>query len=108
MAAQPLFAFASLRDAQGNVQRFGRDAVHFAALRNWTSPRTRASYPVSARVQVGTRTFDTQPLLDDQELDSTLSTGAVYWEGASRLLEHGRLAGRGYLEMTGYVTPLRL
>jgi predicted secreted hydrolase len=107
-AADPLFAYASLRDVQGNVQRFGRDAVRFTALRNWTSPRTRASYPVAVRIQVGDRTFDTQPLLDDQELDSTLSTGAVYWEGASQLLEHGRVAGRGYLEMTGYVAPLRL
>ena len=37
-----------------------------------------------------------------------LTTGAVYWEGASTLLEGGRPVGRGYLEMTGYVTPLKL
>ncbi len=42
-------------------------------------------------------------LLDDQELDSRASTGAIYWEGLS-LLEDGRgtRLGRGYLEMTGY------
>jgi predicted secreted hydrolase len=44
----------------------------------------------------------------DQELDSRQSAGAVYWEGASRLLEDGKQIGRGYLEMTGYVAPLRL
>jgi len=32
----------------------------------------------------------------------------VYWEGASRLAEGGRGVGRGYLEMTGYLEPIRL
>jgi len=32
----------------------------------------------------------------------------VYWEGASELLEDGQRVGRGYLEMTGYVAPMRL
>mgnify|MGYP001059032554 CR=1 FL=1 len=36
------------------------------------------------------------------------SAGAVYWEGASRLREAGRLVGRGYLELTGYAAPMRL
>jgi predicted secreted hydrolase len=44
----------------------------------------------------------------DQELDSRATTGAVYWEGASRLFEGDRLVARGYLEMTGYVEPIRL
>jgi len=48
-------------------------------------------------------------LLHDQELDSRASTGAIYWEGLSELLaEDGRRLGLGYLEMTGYATPLRL
>ena len=48
-------------------------------------------------------------LLDDQELDSRGSTGAVYWEGLSELLDdHGRRVGRGYLEMTGYAARLQL
>jgi predicted secreted hydrolase len=59
-------------------------------------------------VRVGDRTFETRPLMNDQELDSRASTGAVYWEGASELLENGRPVGRGYLEMTGYVAPMKL
>jgi len=47
-------------------------------------------------------------LLDDQELDSRRSTGAIYWEGAARLLEDGREVGRGYLEMTGYGERIRV
>ncbi len=48
-------------------------------------------------------------LLDDQELDSRGSTGAIYWEGLSDLLDaQGRRVGRGYLEMAGYATRLRM
>jgi predicted secreted hydrolase len=62
---------------------------------------------VAQQVTVGDRVFTTAPLFDDQELDSRASTGAIYWEGASRLLENGRPVGRGYVELTGYVEPLR-
>ena len=48
-------------------------------------------------------------LLDAQELDSDGSTGAIYWEGLSNLLDGaGQPVGRGYLEMTGYAGALRL
>ena len=33
---------------------------------------------------------------------------AFYWEGASELLQDDRRVGRGYLELAGYVAPLRL
>ena len=49
-----------------------------------------------------------QPLQDDQELDSRQSTGAVYWEGAVRVLRNGQPAGRAYFEMTGYLKALTL
>lgn len=102
-----LYAYASLRPRGGNVQTFVPREVRFSTLAEWTSPRTRATWPVAQQVRIGDRTFATQPLMNDQELDSRLSTGAVYWEGASRLLENGRQIGRGYLEMTGYVAPFR-
>jgi predicted secreted hydrolase len=59
-------------------------------------------------VQVGGRQLELQPLIDDQELDSRRSTGAIYWEGAVRALEGGREVGRGYLEMTGYGKRIRV
>ena len=46
--------------------------------------------------------------MDDQELDSRQSTGAVYWEGAVTLIKDNRSVGQGYLELTGYVRPLTL
>ncbi len=38
-----------------------------------------------------------EPLMDDQELDSRLSTGTIYWEGAVRLHAGGREVGQGLL-----------
>jgi predicted secreted hydrolase len=35
--------------------------------------------------------------MDDQELDSRLAGGPIYWEGAVSCEQ-----GRGYLELTGY------
>jgi predicted secreted hydrolase len=54
--------------------------------------------------------FGVNALLDDQELDSRASTGAIYWEGLSDLVDPatGRRLGRGYLEMTGYAGALRM
>ena len=60
------------------------------------------------RVRIEQRVFLLQVLMDDQELDSRRSTGAIYWEGAIRLLEGGREIGQGYLEMTGYGDKIRL
>jgi predicted secreted hydrolase len=48
-------------------------------------------------------------LADAQELDSRASTGTLYWEGLSELVnEAGRRIGLGYLELTGYGGALRL
>lgn len=104
-----LYAYASLREGGSALARlFGPGDVDFTPIERWTSPRTRGVWPVAQRIRVGARTFETRPLFADQELDSRATTGAVYWEGASLLNEGGRRVGRGYLEMTGYVEPIRL
>ena len=103
-----LWSHAALRDKSGRVMHYGPDEVQFLPQRNWRSPRTGATYPVAVQVRTGGITWDLEPLQDDQELDSRQSTGSVYWEGAVRIERDGRPAGRGYLELTGYVKPLKL
>jgi predicted secreted hydrolase len=105
---EPRWAGGSLRTADGKLQILQRADVEFRAGRQWTSPRTGIVYPVQWWVRAGDRQIDLQPLLDDQENDTRLSTGAIYWEGAVRAAEQGRPVGRGYLEMTGYGERLRL
>lgn len=103
-----LWSHAAIRDASGRIEHFGPGQVEILPLRTWRSPRTGANYPVSVRVRAGTAKWELIPLQDDQELDSRLSTGSVYWEGAVTLKRDGRTIGRGYLELTGYVKPLKL
>ena len=99
----------SLRTADGRLQVFGPDALRFEAEHSWTSPRTRAIYPTRWRIHTPAGIFTVQSLLDDQELDGQGSTGTVYWEGLSDLLDaEGKPVGRGYLELTGYAQPLKL
>lgn len=99
----------SLRTAAGVLSVFPPGATEFAPVRWWTSPRSQARYPVEWRVRVPGGAYTVRAVLDAQELDSRGSTGAIYWEGLSELLDAGgRVVGRGYLEMTGYAGRLRL
>jgi len=102
------WAGGTQRAADGAVQILAPDQVAFAPGRTWQSPRTGTTYPVEWHVRAGTRELDLKPLMDDQENDTRLSTGAVYWEGAVQAYEAGHAAGRGYLELTGYQAPLNL
>ncbi|MDP2262610.1 MAG: carotenoid 1,2-hydratase [Hydrogenophaga sp.] len=102
-------ARAALETDTGPGTRFAADAVMFEPLRHWVSPQTRARYPVAWRLRTPAGSFTVEAVLDAQELDSRRSTGTVYWEGLSDLLDAGgKPVGRGYLEMTGYVGRLRL
>jgi predicted secreted hydrolase len=107
-----LWSAASFREADGSTRTYLPESVSFEPLRLWRSPRTGITYPVAWRVRIEQQVFRLEVLMDDQELDSRRSTGAIYWEGAARLLEAkpegGQEVGRGYLEMTGYGERIRL
>ena len=107
-AAEKRWAGGTYRSADGKTKILEPEDVDFRAGRTWVSPRTGIKYPVQWQVRAGGREFDLNPLLDDQENDTRLSTGAIYWEGAVQAFEHDALAGRGYLELTGYGERLRL
>lgn len=103
-----LWSHAVLRDVKGVTRSFDSAEVSFSAQRQWRSPRTNAVYPVATTIRTGPMLWSLTPLMEDQELDSRLSTGAVYWEGAVRVTRDGKAAGKGYLELTGYEKPLKL
>jgi predicted secreted hydrolase len=88
---------------------FARGETVFQPVRGWKSPRTQTTYPVEWLLRTPAENYVLRALLDDQELDSRNSTGAIYWEGLCDLFDSQRLhVGRGYLEMTGYAKPLVL
>lgn len=103
-----LWAHATWRDASGKITHYSPDQVSFTPQRRWRSPRTNAEYPVATQLTTGSTRWQITPLQDDQELDSRRSTGAVYWEGAVTISRDGAPVGRAYLELVGYVRPMKL
>ncbi|MCF8167498.1 MAG: carotenoid 1,2-hydratase [Rhodoferax sp.] len=103
-----LWGGATFRDG-ASLRTFEQDEVDFKPLRTWRSPASRAIYPVEWAVTTPAGSYTVRSLVDNQELDSRSSTGAIYWEGLCDVLNplHVRV-GRGYLEMTGYSAPIRM
>jgi predicted secreted hydrolase len=86
---------------EGSLLR--REDVRLTVLDHWTSPETDARYPSGWRLEVPGRdlALTVTPRLRHQELDLMVR----YWEGAVRVegTHGGRpVAGRGYVELTGY------
>ncbi len=104
-----LWAGGSFRGLGQATRVFSDAEVVWRPLRWWSSAHSGARYPVQWEVQTPAGTYTVTAVLDAQELDSSASTGAVYWEGLSDLTHaDGRVAGRGYLEMTGYARAMQL
>ena len=103
---ETLWAGGTWRDRDGSPVFLREDEVRFEPRRRWHSPHSGADYPVESDLAVSlhgdTRLFSLHPLLDDQELDSRLAGGPIYWEGAVSCEQ-----GRGYLELTGYDRAIR-
>jgi predicted secreted hydrolase len=99
----------SFRSAAGELQVFSQGEVIFKPTRFWKSPLSQTNYPVEWVLRTPAGAYTVKAVIDNQELDSRQSTGSIYWEGLSDLIDrHGKRVGRGYLEMTGYAAPLRL
>jgi predicted secreted hydrolase len=104
------FRSASNSSGAGGVRyAFTRGEVLFRPLRQWRSLLSKASYPVEWIVRTPADYYTVKAVVDNQELDSRQSTGAIYWEGLCEVWDsNGKLVGRGYLEMTGYAQALKL
>ncbi len=102
-----LWAGGTFRQADGTATPLGPEDISFQTLESWTSPRTGAIYPVKQRLKInlpeGAKEFELTPAFPDQELDGRASALPVYWEGVVTTKDGG-----GYLELTGYVDPLKM
>ena len=104
-AGSTVFTHAALRDAAGRTQIWSGNAVQFKPLRTWRSARG-SEYPVEIELHFGPHIVHTKPVIDDQELSTRRPAPVTYWEGLVRV--EGTLAGRGYLELTGYAGKITL
>jgi predicted secreted hydrolase len=112
------FSAGTFVDQQGHAHHlrigdFQLEPAHpNEASARWTSPETRAMYPVRWKIRVpslGITLEASTPLLA-QEITSDSRSVPNYWEGAVFLAgfkNEGGLGGSGYLEMTGYDLPAR-
>jgi predicted secreted hydrolase len=99
----------SFRAANQELRIFKRGEVVFTALSTWRSPLSQITYPVQWQIKTPNANYTVRALIDAQELDSRQSTGSIYWEGLSELLDaKGQRLGLGYLEMTGYGQALQM
>lgn len=89
--------------ADGSVRPLGRADAAVDALGSWQSPLDGTRYPAGWHVRIPSADLDLaiRPMLADQEVNVSVR----YWEGAVWLTgtAAGRsLAGRGFVELTGY------
>ena len=97
--------------ADGSARHLKLSEVSVAVLDRWKSPRSKGEYPARWRIQVPSAGIDltVRPLVADQELQTEASTGITYWEGAVAAEGRSgpaRVAGEGYVELTGYAGSL--
>ena len=98
-------------DRQGKSRHLPLSAVKVDVLDHWKSPHSGVSYPSRWRIRIQDEGLDqlVSPLLPDQELVTTRSTGVTYWEGAVEgrgTSENRKVTCLGYVELTGYARGL--
>lgn len=100
-------------DAQGSAHHLAVNDFALSPGGNWTSPDSAASYPLAWNIEIPSLgiALSESTSLKQQELYTPNSVSPGYWEGAVDYVgvAHGKqIKGEGYLEMTGYLEPLRL
>ena len=103
-------------DAEGQGHHLSREDLKLVPGKPWRSPQTGISYPLRWTMDIKPLNLrlDVEAAMPNQEMDTSATTGVIYWEGAVTAVgrRDGRpIDGRGYLEMTGrggggFETPL--
>jgi predicted secreted hydrolase len=111
------FSAATFVDARGkSTHLLAADFSLQPGGATWTSPATKATYPVQWKVTVPKLGLDLEvkTALASQELTGGSTNGTLtpsYWEGAvtyDGTRSGAKIQGAGYLEMTGYDRPFEM
>ncbi len=94
-------------ERDGTYRSISLSAIEVTALSYWKSQKTGGRYPAQWRIRVPSIGIDLtiKPLVADQELANTVSTGITYWEGTvdGAGTSNGKeVKAQGYVELTGY------
>ncbi len=99
------YRYGTLVTADGRARYLKASEWFVRAADFWTSPSTKATYPMRWTVDLPTEGLcvEVVPEFPDQENVSCIENIPSYWEGAARVLSRdGKHMGRGYVELTGY------
>jgi predicted secreted hydrolase len=91
----------------GSSQHLSLSDFSLVVRDHWQSPQSGASYPSKWHILIPSRGLDllVTPLIANQELTATESTGIIYWEGAvtgGGIAGDKKITAEGYIELTGY------
>ncbi|MDX1661591.1 MAG: lipocalin family protein, partial [Gemmatimonadota bacterium] len=98
-------ATGTLVGVDGSARPLEGEAFEIEATGSWTSPVTGSVYPSGWRIAVPSAGIElaVEPVVEAQENVSELLPDLHYWEGVVVARDAaGRVAGRGYVELTGY------
>jgi len=108
-SGKPLSTYVGYIDSSGNDVVLAPTSLHVTVLGTWKSPATGITYPSGWRLDISDShlpaSLTLKPLLLDQELVATQSTGNTYWEGAVAIegqSDGQGINGLGYVELTSY------
>ena len=93
--------------ASGEASAIAAETYSLVPGEKWRSEVSGAEYPTRWTIEVPERrmSLTVRAALEGQELVTDRSTGVTYWEGSvvvEGTRDGNRVAGLGYLEMTGY------
>ena len=97
----------TLIDADGRAVHISFSEFTLKSSDVWRSTESGAGYPIDWTIDLPRYDLrlSVKAAFDNQELRTTESTGVTYWEGSVKVEGTSggkKIAGRGYLEMTGY------
>ncbi len=104
-------AYGTLIGPDGVSESLGEKDFRTRSLGSWKSPISGARYPMGWQINLPTRRFEfeVQPIIEDHEINSVPFWRIDYWEGPVRAngkMKDETVAGRGYVELTGYAQPI--
>lgn len=107
---RPAVFDGSVVGPDGDVRSLGADDFTITPTGFWTSPATGIEYPSGWSIEIPGEdlALTVTPTILDQEIDSTVTTGVIYWEGEVEIdgsYAGEAITGLGYVELTSVGEP---
>jgi predicted secreted hydrolase len=98
--------------SDGTTRHLFKGDFKVTELKKWTSPASKGIYPIKWTIEVPSEgcKLTITPAFEQQELETSKTTGVTYWEGASAadgIFAGKPVKGEAYVEMTGYAAQFK-